>query len=94
VCVWVGVGGGAASVARVQHAPARRQARADDTHAPRTHPAHAPCRLYESWGFQATPWVDPAWQEEAEKGRTARQRRVMLVKQLSGAGMAAGRAAA
>jgi len=43
-------------------------------------------RLYDSWGFQATPWVDPAWQEDAEKGRAVRQRRIMLVKQLSGPG--------
>jgi hypothetical protein len=46
-----------------------------------THPA---CRLYESWGFQHTPWVDPAWQEDAEKGRMVRQRRVMMIKPLSG----------
>lgn len=42
------------------------------------------CRLYESWGFQHTPWVDPAWQEDAEKGRMVRQRRVMMIKPLSG----------
>lgn len=45
------------------------------------------CRLYESWGFQATPWVDPTWQEDAEKGRAVRQRRVMMLKPLSGPGM-------
>lgn len=44
-------------------------------------------RLYESWGFQPTPWVDPVWQEDAEKGRAVRQRRIMLVKPLSGPGL-------
>jgi hypothetical protein len=41
-------------------------------------------RLYETWGFAATPWVDPVWQEDAEKGRAVRQRRIMLIKPLTG----------
>ncbi|KAF8056439.1 hypothetical protein HT031_006296 [Scenedesmus sp. PABB004] len=46
-------------------------------------------RLYEAWGFEQTEWEDPLWREDAEKGRTGRQRRVMLTKQLSGPGLLA-----
>eukprot|EP00879_Flechtneria_rotunda_P015117 GHRR01015797.1.p1 GENE.GHRR01015797.1~~GHRR01015797.1.p1 ORF type:complete len:206 (+),score=68.38 GHRR01015797.1:350-967(+) len=41
-------------------------------------------RLYESWGFEATDWADPLWVEDAEKGKVGKERRIMMVKQLSG----------
>lgn len=46
-------------------------------------------RLYEQWGFEATPWEDPLWMQDAEKGKMGRQRRIMMVKQLSGPALAA-----
>eukprot|EP00882_Tetradesmus_deserticola_P004890 GHRQ01005153.1.p1 GENE.GHRQ01005153.1~~GHRQ01005153.1.p1 ORF type:complete len:275 (+),score=82.73 GHRQ01005153.1:250-1074(+) len=46
-------------------------------------------RLYAQWGFEATSWEDPLWKRDAEKGRLGRQRRIMMVKQLSGTALAA-----
>lgn len=46
-------------------------------------------RLYEQWGFEATPWEDPLWMQDAEKGKMGRQRRIMMVKQLSGPALVA-----
>jgi hypothetical protein len=45
--------------------------------------------LYEQWGFEATCWEDPLWKQDAEKGKMGRQRRIMMVKQLSGPSLAA-----
>ncbi|KAF6256301.1 hypothetical protein COO60DRAFT_1627213 [Scenedesmus sp. NREL 46B-D3] len=46
-------------------------------------------RLYEQWGFEATSWEDPLWKQDAEKGKLGRQRRIMMVKQLSVQALAA-----
>eukprot|EP00775_Hariotina_reticulata_P008576 gene8576-8758_t len=44
-------------------------------------------KLYESWGFSNTPWEDPLWLADAEKGKLGRQRRIMMAKRLSGPGL-------
>jgi hypothetical protein len=40
------------------------------------------CRLYESFGFQVTSWVDPLWLADAEKGRVRQKRRLLLTRPL------------
>ena len=39
-------------------------------------------RLYGAFGFSPTPWQDPLWLEDVQRGRLDRQRRVMLARSL------------
>jgi len=39
-------------------------------------------RLYESFGFQPTSWIDPLWLADAEKGRVRQKRRLLLTRPL------------
>jgi hypothetical protein len=75
---------GAAARGPCELFPARQPACAPDPGSWRrlALPTPLPPSLYTSFGFLPTTWVDPVWQEDAERARVGKPRRLLLVKPL------------